>query len=138
MMHFVCTFSIMLAYGVRLIAIKEARNYGKIVYIKNIFENGWWEEAYPSSNPWIRPLAISYKNHQKSLAYFSHLAPLILFFFTERQSQQERTGGGGGGVAQRSPLNTLLTALHLFRDMIIIIKELTIAFSAIDKLVASF
>ena len=31
--------------------------------------------------------AISYKNHPKSLAYFSHLAPLILFFFTKRQSQ---------------------------------------------------
>ena len=27
------------------------RNYGKIVYIKNIFENGWWKDAcrYPSS-----------------------------------------------------------------------------------------
>ena len=36
------------------------------------------------------------------------------------------------------PLNTLLTALHLFRDMIIIEKESTIAFSAIDKLVALF
>ena len=36
------------------------------------------------------------------------------------------------------PLNTLLTALHLFRDMIIIGKESTIAFSAIDKLVVLF
>ena len=26
------------------------------------------------------PLAISYINHQKSLACFSHLAPLVLFF----------------------------------------------------------
>ena len=43
MMHFVRTFSIM------LIAIKEVRNYEKIVYIKNIFENGWWEDAYSSS-----------------------------------------------------------------------------------------
>ena len=51
-------------------------------------------------------LAISYKNHQKSLAYFSHLAPLILFFFTKRQSQR---GGGGGGMAQCSYLNTLLS-----------------------------
>ena len=31
MMHFVRSFSIMPAYGVRLIAIEEARNYGKIV-----------------------------------------------------------------------------------------------------------
>ena len=49
-------------------------------------------------------LAISYRNHQKSLAYFSHLAPLILFIFTKRQSQ-----GGRGGMAQCSPLNTLLS-----------------------------
>ena len=35
-------------------------------------------------------------------------------------------------------LNTLLRALHLFRDMIIIGKESTIAFSAIDKLVTLF
>ena len=34
-----------------LIAIKEVRSYGKIVYIKNIFENGWWMNAYPSSYP---------------------------------------------------------------------------------------
>ena len=37
-----------------------------------------------------------------------------------------------------APLNTLPTALHLFRDMIMIAKESTIAFSAIDKLVALF
>ena len=39
-------------------------------------------------------------------------------------------------MAQR--LNTLLTVLHLFRDMIIIGKESSIAFSAIDKLVDLF
>ena len=43
-MHFVRTFSIMRAYGVRLSAIEEARNYGKVVFIKNIFQNGWWED----------------------------------------------------------------------------------------------
>ena len=80
------------------------------------------------------PRAISYRNHQKSLAYFSHLTPLILLIFTKRQSQKERTGGE---MAQR-PLNTLLTTLHVFRDMIIIGKESTIAFSAINKLVALF
>ena len=31
MMHFVRTFSIMRAYGVKLTAIEEARNFGKIV-----------------------------------------------------------------------------------------------------------
>ena len=44
------------------------------------------------------PLAISYRSHQKSLAYFSHLAPLILFFFTKRQSQM-----GGGWHSPMAP-----------------------------------
>ena len=46
----------------------------------------------PHSIPLDLPLAISYRNHQKSLTYFSHLAPLVLFFFTKRQRQK---GGGG-------------------------------------------
>ena len=36
--------------------------------------------------PYPIPLTISYKNHQKSLPYFSHLAPFVLF--TKRQSQK--------------------------------------------------
>ena len=45
MMQFVRT-----AQGGRLIAIEEVRIYGKIVYIKNIFENGWWwmRTLYPT------------------------------------------------------------------------------------------
>ena len=39
-------------------------------------------------SPLDPPLAISYRNHQKSLAYFSYLAPSILFFFIKRQSQK--------------------------------------------------
>ena len=35
--HFVRTFSIMCAWGVRLIVIKKVRNYGEIVFIKNMF-----------------------------------------------------------------------------------------------------
>ena len=31
----------------------------------------------------------NYRNHQKTLAYFSHLAPSVLLFFTKRQSQKE-------------------------------------------------
>ena len=42
------------------------------------------------------PLAISYRNYQKSLAHFSHLASLVLLFFTKRQSQK-------GGMAQCPP-----------------------------------
>ena len=50
MVHFIRTFSIARAYDARLIAIEEVRNYGKVVYIRHIFENGWWEDVvYPSS-----------------------------------------------------------------------------------------
>ena len=45
----------------------------------------------PQPTPLDSFLAISYRNHQKSLAYFSHLAPLVLFLCTKRQSQM---GGG--------------------------------------------
>ena len=38
-MHFVRTFSIMRAW---LIVIEEVQNYIKIIFINNIFENGWW------------------------------------------------------------------------------------------------
>ena len=31
---------------------------------------------------------LHYRNHQKNLTYFSHLAPLILFFCTKWQSQK--------------------------------------------------
>ena len=46
----------------------------------------------PHPTPLYPPLAMSYRNHQKSLAYFSHLAPLILFFLLIAQSK----GGGPG------------------------------------------
>ena len=50
----------------------------------------------PHSTPLDLPLAISYRNYQKSMAYFSHLALSVLFFFTKKLSQR----GGGGGMAQ--------------------------------------
>ena len=92
MMHFVRTFSVVRA---RPNAIKEVRNCGKIAYIKSIFENGWWEDAYPSSYP---PGSAPGHRLQKplSLAYFSNLTPLILFYFTKKQSQK-------GGMAQSFP-----------------------------------
>ena len=36
--------------------------------------------SHPIFTPLDLPLAISYKSHQKSLAYFSHLAPFVLFY----------------------------------------------------------
>ena len=44
------------------------------------------------------PLAVSYRNYQKSMAYFSYLAQLILFLFTKRQSQKGE-GGAWPNVA---------------------------------------
>ena len=96
MMHFVCTFS---TYVLKA----EGGIYGKIVYIKNIFENGWWEDAYPTSYP----LAMTYRNHQKSLVYFSPLAPLILFLFTKGQSQK-----GGGHGTMPSPKYLLVSTFR--------------------------
>ena len=101
MMHFVRTFSIMRAFVRLNIAIEEVRNYGKIVYIKNIFENDWWKDAYPSSYPLDPPRAIRYRDYQKSLAYYSHLAPLVLFFFIKRQEEVAH-------CPPPSPLNTIL------------------------------
>ena len=57
----------------------------------------------PHLTPLDPPLGISYRNHQESMAYFSHLAPSILFFFTERLSPKKE-----GGMAHAPPLNTLL------------------------------
>ena len=55
MMHFVRTFSVMRAQGVRLIAIEEVQNYGKTVYIKNSLEMAG-EGCIPLIlPPWIRP-----------------------------------------------------------------------------------
>ena len=51
--------------------------------------------SHPIPTPLDLPLAISCRNHQKNLAYFSQLAPLVLFLFTKKQSQK---GGGGGGA----------------------------------------
>ena len=47
---------------------------------------GWMHTPHPT--PLEPPLAITYGNHQKSQAYFSHTAPLALFFFTRRQGQK--------------------------------------------------
>ena len=87
----------------------------------------------PHPSPLDLPLAISYKNHQISLAHFSHLKFCYLLL-----KDRDKRGGPRGGVGPMLPVNTRLKALHPFRDMIIIGKESTIASSAIDRLVALF
>ena len=51
------------------------------------------------TNPLNPSLAVSYRNHQKSLAYFNHLVPLVLFFFSKKHRQQ-----GGLGTMPAVPL----------------------------------
>ena len=80
MMHFVHTSSIMRAYGVRV----ELEVIEKL-YTSTTFSKMAGRRMHtPHPNPLDPPLAISYKNRQKSLSYFSHSATLILFFFTKR------------------------------------------------------
>ena len=55
----------------------------------------------PHPTPLDPSLAISHRNYQKSQAYFSHLAPLILFFLLQGIVK-------GGGHGTMSPLHTLL------------------------------
>ena len=97
MMHFVSIFLIMRAQGVRVIAIEEVQNYEKNCIHQKHFQKWLVENAYLSSYPLDPPRAISHKNHQKSLAYFSHLAPLVLFLFTKRRSEKR------GATAQWPP-----------------------------------
>ena len=54
-MHFVRTFSIMSALGVRLIVTEKVRNYGEIVFIRNMFQNSFGGIASPTP-PLVPPL----------------------------------------------------------------------------------
>ena len=90
-MHFLRAVSIMRTYG---LSLSQRLETAEKLYTSNTFlkmAGGRMHTPHPS------PLSISYRNHQKSLAYFSHLAPLILFFFTKRQSQK------GEAMAQCPP-----------------------------------
>ena len=83
MMHFVRTFSIMRAYDVRLrLLISQRLEIMKKLYTSKTFSKmAGGRRHTPDLKSLDTSQAISYKNHQKSLAYFSHLAPLTLLFF---------------------------------------------------------
>ena len=100
MMHFVRTCSIMLVYSVRLIAIEEARNYGKIVYIKNIFQNGWWEEAHLSSHPPGFTPGHKLQKLSKESGIFQPLGTItfVIFYYTTKLKGEDRRED----MAQRS------------------------------------
>ena len=59
--------------------------YSSITFLK--MAGGRMHTTHPT--PLDPPLAINYGNHQKSLVYFSHSAPLLLFFSTRRHSQKK-------------------------------------------------
>ena len=87
MIHFVRTFSIMRVQGVKaLLQSKGLEIMEKLYTSKALLKmaGGRMHTFHPT--PLDPPLVISYRNHQKSLAYFSHLAPLV--FFTEKPSQR--------------------------------------------------
>ena len=70
-------------------------------YTINIFENGWWEDAYPSSYPSGHKL----QKTSKESGIFQSLGTIsFAFFFTKRQSQKR-----GPWPTLSPPLNTLLT-----------------------------
>ena len=59
----------------------------------------------PHPTPLDSPITISYRSLQKNLAYFSHLAPLVLFFLLKGRVRR----GEGNGTKAPS-LNKLLRA----------------------------
>ena len=54
----------------------------------------------PHPTPLYPPLAISYRNHQKNLEYFSHLAPLV-YCFPLLKGRVKRVGAGHNGPAPK-------------------------------------
>ena len=60
--------------------------------------SGWMCTLGPHPTLLDLSLAMSYRNHRKSPAYFRYFAPSVLFFFTKAQNQK-----GGGGMAQCPP-----------------------------------
>ena len=74
MMHLVCTLHFRLRV-MRLIAIEKVQNYEKIVsYTSKAFLKMADEKIHTPLDPL---LAVNFRNHQKILAYLSHLAPLV-------------------------------------------------------------
>ena len=63
----------------------------KTVCTKTLMKMAGGRMYTPHPIPQDLPEAISCRNHQKSLAYFNHLTPFVLFLFTKKQSQR---GGG--------------------------------------------
>ena len=97
MIHFVRTFLII---HVRLTAIEQVRNNRKLYASKTFLKTAGGRMDIPHLTPLDSFLTISYRNHQKNLAYFSHLASSVVFLLTKRQSQKGR-GAWHNGPASK-------------------------------------
>ena len=87
----------------RLTAIEHIRNYRKLYASKTFLKMAGGRMDIPHPTPLDSPLAISYRNHQKNLTYFSHLAPSVVFLLTKRQSQKGRGAWHNGPAPKYAP-----------------------------------
>ena len=86
-------------------AIEEVSNYRRIVCIKNIFENGWWEDACFSSYPSGFTPGHKLEKPSKESGIFQSLDTIsILFLFTRRPSQKGRESWHNGPAPKYAPL----------------------------------
>ena len=81
----------------------------KLYTSKTVLEIAGWRMHTLHSTPLDLPLAVSYRNHQNSLAYFSHLAPLLLFFLLKGRIKGEEVWRNA------FPLNTLFSTKILLK-----------------------
>ena len=77
MMHFVRTFRLCVLKAQGLLLSKRFEIMKKLYTSKTFLKMSGGRMHILI----LPPLAISCRNHQKSQAYFSHLAPLVLFLF---------------------------------------------------------
>ena len=82
------------AYSYRRGSKLQKKLYASKIFLK--MAGGRMHILYPT--PLDLPVAISYRNHQKNLAYFSHFAPLVLFFSLKGRVKRGGIGGGTGGA----------------------------------------
>ena len=109
MMHFVRTFSIMRVKAQGLLLSKRFDIMEKLYTTKTFLKmaGGRMHIAYSSPCPPVSAPGHKLQKALKELAYFSHLAPLLLFFLLKDRVRKGREHG------PMPSLNTLLTSAYL-------------------------
>ena len=92
----------------------------KLYTSKTFFKMAGGRMHIPHPTPFYPPLAISYRNYQKSLAYFSHLAPLILFSSVAKRTLSVREVWGSilGPVKSAQSRQRLATVATFLRSCV--------------------